>query len=237
MRSRWLLLLLLAACGRLGFESRLGDTDGSVVPQDGSMPDDATFCMSDPCTLVPQCGCPSGMACHRTGATTETRGCVAEGSAGPDDPCSVDVECTGGHVCVAQAVDSGRCHRYCASDTDCAPGLACANLVEGVGVGLCGSTCSLASGCPAGSACKVILAVDFDSAGPVAVPLCGDPGGAGAGAGCGSSLDCAAGLFCDDGGVCRPMCRFDGTLPCTSGACTDPLAPIKLGGVVHGFCR
>jgi hypothetical protein len=229
-------VLLLAACGRLGFESRLADPDAGVG-QD-TMLDSPSFCMSDPCTLVlPQCGCPSGKACHRTGATTDTRECVAEGTATADELCGEDVDCVGGHLCAAQSANSGRCHLYCAGDADCAPGLSCAQLTEGVGVGLCGSACTLDAGCPAGSTCKVVLAFDFDSAAPVAVPLCGDPTGGGSGAGCGSSLECAADLFCDDAGVCRPMCRFDGTLDCTTGSCTNPLAPINLGGVGHGFCR
>jgi hypothetical protein len=236
-RMRGVLFLLLAACGRLGFEARSGtpDTDAPIA---GDAAVDAEVCISDPCTLVlPQCGCPEGKACHRTGATTETRDCVTEGTARADELCGGDDECVAGHVCIAQAVDSGRCHLYCAADSDCPPGKDCADLVEGVGVGICGSACTLEGGCPGNIACKVVLSIDFDSAGPVAFPLCADPNGAASGATCGSSLDCAGGLFCDDAGVCRPMCRFDGTLDCAAGTCTEALAPIVLGGVTHGFCR
>ena len=236
MSYRALLLLLLAACGRLGFEARSGTSDAMGDAQVDAV--DAELCISDPCTLVsPQCGCKPGEACHRTGPTTETRGCVPEGSALADEVCSVDVDCAAGLVCVAQAVDSGRCHRYCAGDADCPSGLGCAQLVEGVGIGLCGSTCTLDGGCPAGTACKVVLSNDFDSAGPVALPLCAEPAGSGAGTNCQSSLDCAPGVFCDEGGVCRTMCRFDGTLDCAAGTCTAALAPIVMGGVDHGFCR
>ena len=42
-------------------------------------------------------------------------------------------------------------------DADCAIGLECAGSDEGVGIGFCGSACTLAGGCPAGAPCKVVL--------------------------------------------------------------------------------
>jgi hypothetical protein len=228
--------LLLLGCGRLDFESQ-PRADGGVTVD--SPADGAAFCQATPCKLtLDQCGCPGGQACQRTGATTDERGCIAEGTAAPDEPCSLDAECVAGYACINFLGGSGRCQRYCAGDADCGPGLECAQLVEGVGIGLCGSTCTLTGGCPGTDACKVLLANDFDTVGAAAVPACVPPAGATAGTTCNSTIECAAGLFCDlTPHVCSPMCAFDGSLNCASGACTRVEAPIFLAGIEYGVCR
>jgi len=213
-------------------DADISDADVADAPSDAG-PD----CVADPCVIVlPQCGCRTGEMCQRTGATTDERGCVPEGSIAADEVCPLDAECVPGHACLAMPTGSPRCHQYCDDDTDCAPGLECASYDEGVGIGVCGSTCTLEGGCPGGATCKVVLAYDFDSANPVALPVCAAPGAAADGDPCATSIDCAAGLHCD-GANCRPMCRQDGSLPCASGTCQADLAIIRLGNVEHGFCR
>jgi hypothetical protein len=235
MRAGLALVAMLVACGRHHFD--VVDSVSDARNADSAMPDADVPCAQSPCQLVlPQCGCGSGLMCQRTGATTETRGCVTIGTIGADGACSVDADCIPGYLCVNFGGPISRCHAYCEQDGDCASGLQCAGYFEGVGTGMCGSTCTLEGGCPSGTACKVPLAGDFDSAGPAPTPTCADPSGANAGAGCTTSMDCAAGLFCDNG-VCAPMCRMNGTLPCVSGTCVQPLAPIFLANVEHGVCR
>jgi len=230
------LVLAIAACGRLDFTSRPPDAD---VATPDVLDVDAGFCDQSPCKLVPdQCGCEVGQACQRVGATTDERACIAEGTVTLDGICTSGAECVAGHACIAVRDGLGRCMEYCAGDSDCSTGIACANLIEGVGIGFCGSPCTLASGCVIGMTCKVLLAYDITATGPVAVPICDIPTGASTGASCSSGLDCAAGLFCDvtGSGQCRPLCRFDGMLDCTTGTCSTVDAPIMLGGVTHGVC-
>lgn len=239
MRVALVVVVVLVACGRLEF-ARAPELDGGGAPDTMRDPDSGALCAEPVCKLVlDQCGCATGQACQRVGATTDERGCIAEGTAGPSEVCTTDAQCVAGHACIALRAGEGRCQPYCASDADCAGASACANLVEGVGIGMCGAACTPGSGCPPGSACKVMLALDFDSAEPVAVAFCDTPSGGSVGASCGSSLDCTAGLFCDvsASGQCRPMCRFDGMLDCPSGACSTVDAPIVLGGITYGVCR
>jgi hypothetical protein len=237
----WLLLRLAlavgaVACGRLEFSS--DPRPDSRTPDDSPVVD-AGVCAEVPCRLVEeQCGCADGKACQRTGATTDERSCIAAGTAAADEACALDAECAAGLACVAVLGTEGRCQRYCAGDGDCAPGLQCAELVEGVGIGICGSACTLDGGCPVGEACKIELVFDFDSANVVAFPVCVPPAGNAAGNGCSLSTECAAGLICDlTPGTCGAMCRFDGSLPCATGTCTSVEAPILLGGLEHGVCR
>jgi hypothetical protein len=229
------LVATLVACGRHHFDTVDGMNDAGE--RGDSSVDAEAQCAQSPCQLVlPQCGCGSGLMCQRTGPTTETRDCIPIGTIAADGVCSLDADCIPGYLCVNFGAATGRCHAYCEQDSDCAVGLQCAGYSEGVGTGLCGSTCTLEGGCPSGTACKVPVAADFDSAGPAPTPTCADPGGASAGGGCTTSMDCAAGLFCDNG-ICAPMCRMDGTLPCATGSCVQPIAPIFLGNVEHGVCR
>jgi hypothetical protein len=232
-------VLVSAACGRIGFGIAENSSDGGRDGgRDGVMIDDdgALVCGESPCRLVlDQCGCGAGQACQRVGATTDERACIANGTAPADGACSLDLDCVAGHACVGSG--AGRCQRYCASDADCGQGLECAQLLEGVGIGFCGSTCTLDGGCLGADTCKVIFAFDFDASEPVAAPVCQPATGATTGTACSNSLECAPGLICDPNAtVCRPLCRFDGSLDCTSGACTLTVAPIVLGGVEHGIC-
>jgi len=231
-------LVALAGCGRVNYEPIADASDDSVDAADGAVVIDAGPCSATPCEiLLPQCGCASNQMCQRTGATTDERGCVPLGTVTRDNVCMLDSACEPGHLCLANTTNAGACHLYCNDDADCAPGIECAKYDEGVGLGVCGSACTLEGGCPAGTACKVNLTFDFNTAGGVALPFCGDPGGGPAGAACGSAQDCAAGTFCDEMGVCRTMCRQDGSLLCATGTCTDAIVPIRLDNMLHGFCR
>lgn len=210
------------------------ELDATVAPD---APPDAAVCSESPCRLVvPQCGCPAELMCQRVGATSDVRGCIATGTLPPDALCSNDGQCVPGYACLTADGVTGRCHRYCAGDGDCSSGLACAKYIEGSTVGVCGSSCTLESGCPVGSACKVLLLVDLDSTEPVVAPTCTDQVGASAGAPCTSSFDCAPGLFCD-ADVCRSLCPLAMTTPCTTGTCMPVIVPIVLGGVEHGVCK
>jgi hypothetical protein len=209
-----MLAIAAAACGRLEFTNE--HRPDSRTP-DGQPAVDAAFCAESPCSIVDKCGCESGQACQRTGATTDERSCITAGAATADEACSLDAECAAGFACVAVLGLEGRCQGYCAGDGDCATGLQCAELTEGVGIGICGSTCTLEGGCPVGNACKVELVVDFDSADAVAFPVCVPPAGGGVGTAC--------------------KCRFDGSLPCATGTCMQVEALIFLGSVEHGVCR
>lgn len=238
---RWApwVLIALTACGRINYD-RIGEPDDGGIDgtPDTVIGDDAPACVADPCVLLlPQCGCADTQMCQRTGATTEERTCVARGSVPVDQGCTLDALCVPGHACLAYTATMGSCHLYCDDDTDCAVGLECARYDEGVGVGVCGSACTLDGGCGAGNACRVNLVFDFDSGGGVALPMCAPSAGAAIGQACVGGVDCAAGAFCDEMGICRAFCRKDGSLPCATGTCTDPIVPVRLGNVLHGFCR
>lgn len=226
-----------AASADAGPPGDSGETavDAGLAAPDAGAADAGPPCSEAPCRLVsPQCGCAAGSACQRTGATTDVRMCVREGAALFMEECANDAACTAGHACLTVGTPTGVCQTYCYTDADC-PGTSCGRLVEGTDVGVCGTTCVIGSGCPTGFVCKVILANDIDSAGPVAAAVCADSSGGGIGATCTSSLDCAGGLFCDD--RCRALCPMGGP-PCPPGeACVAVLAPITLGGVSYGVCR
>ena len=89
---------------------------------DASPPDsapDANGCTTQPCTLWPQCGCPTGQSCDINPSTLSGNVCRAVNSPGRvTNTCGSFSECDVGYVCIGDGTNDN-CHQYCVSNSDC----------------------------------------------------------------------------------------------------------------------
>ena len=117
-----------------GASSATGGAGGSGG-SGGSLP----ACEEDPCKLtLPQCGCPSGERCT---VKVNLATCEPEGAVDLGDKCGSD--CKAGALCYNNlAGGSPTCHKFCASDDDCAgPGALCLYDVGNGLSSLCTQNC------------------------------------------------------------------------------------------------
>ena len=234
-------------------DSGPGSPDASSLP-DG-MPD-ANNCSKQPCSLSPQCGCATGMACDldgtdlANGATT----CRAAGAGTETTTCSAVEDCAAGYGCIG-----GRCRLWCTTDNDCpgAGGECLVGVVFGTnqtpvpGATTCTTDCdptsSAPSACPATWACHVYqnqttmaYLTDCDSA-----PASG--GGNGASCDTNGNADCAPGYDCialTQGSTTTNECLQTCVCPggncaaglCNSGSCNGFQTPVVIGGTTYGVC-
>ncbi|MEZ4340411.1 MAG: hypothetical protein R3B82_27640 [Sandaracinaceae bacterium] len=205
-------------------------------------------CAESPCRLVgPQCGCPSGQGCYLSGAS---RLCTTSGSTPIGSTCSRAFSCAPGGICINVArsgTAANMCNRFCNSDSDCGGGLCLYTLDDGAGgavpgVTICSTPCNpeTNSGCPSGTACRVLQ----ESTGAMRLFAdCSAPiGTGGQGAACAGAEDCRAGFGClGSPGQCLEWCSgigFSGSLGgCPTGLfCYGLTTPIVIGGTSYGVC-
>ena len=80
---------------------------------------DANNCSTQPCTLWPQCGCPTGQSCDINPTTQMGNVCRAVNAPGRvTNTCGSFSECDVGYVCIGDGTNDN-CHQYCVSNTDC----------------------------------------------------------------------------------------------------------------------
>src|SRR5678816_3168401 len=80
---------------------------------------DGNGCPVQPCTILPQCGCPGLSACDLDvliGAGTSCRTISTQGR--ETDACDSLDDCDKGYVCLGPA-GSGSCKKYCNADAEC----------------------------------------------------------------------------------------------------------------------
>lgn len=213
----------------------------------GAMPEPPkSYPASDPCTVLPQAGCPADHTCliaTEGGATV----CQSAGTAPLAGACAGNSECAPGLVCVGAT-----CQSFCEQPSDCegtAP--ACIQITVGSkpvkGWSVCSIPCNPADpqntagakgilACPAGLTC---FSLD-PSVGQKGSTGCYPAGAAPSGAACASGNDCGPGLVClTDAGAsaCRPMCVM-GQSQCTCSSFAEPFYAAIAGAIVEvGYCQ
>jgi hypothetical protein len=81
---------------------------------------DANNCSVQPCTLAPQCGCPSNQSCDINPTTLMGNVCRAVNAPGHEtNTCGSFSECDVGYVCIGDGTNDN-CHKYCTGNSDCA---------------------------------------------------------------------------------------------------------------------
>jgi hypothetical protein len=243
----WLAIATLAVaawgCGA-GAETKPDGTGGSGGT--GGAPEaPMNHPASEPCTVVPQGGCPASHTCLVAtvdGATI----CQGAGFSPLGGWCAASTDCAPGLSCIGSV-----CMAFCYAPGDCggvAP--ACIQIFYGDqpvnGWLTCSIPCNPADpqntaalegvvGCPGGMGC-----FELDpSIGPQGSTSCYWVGQGGAFAPCESVEDCAPGLIClNDGALsCRPLCIL-GQSPCNCLSFAQPMHAAISGAVVEvGYCQ
>ena len=160
--------------------------------------------------------------------------CVADGTAGEGQPCTIDMntggdDCQKGLRCTSRGSADGStvCRKYCGADTDCSQGDKCSTLLGGGGggggggglvVGTCIPTCAMyGTTCGAGATCGSIL-TDIASTMTMRKSFlaCRPSGSAALFAACTTSTDCGDNATCARiAGVrsCQPLCDDNNVCP------------------------
>lgn len=244
------------------------DADPNAPDADPAAPDanpatsiDASNgCSKQPCSLSPQCGCPTNQACDLKNSELSTGGteCRAVNTAGTDtSTCTAPETCASGYVCLGSP---GQCRRWCVGDNDC-PGAGSLCLLEVTYTGgntvpgavTCSKNCDPAgnvnpTGCPTGWGCHVYADDPDGTFGNGDERFLTDctptpATGGGDGATCTSNNSCAAGYDCislTSGGTttmqCKQTCVYGGGV-CATGTCQRFAEPRPvIGGVEYGVC-
>ncbi|MCW5806301.1 MAG: hypothetical protein KIT31_28305 [Deltaproteobacteria bacterium] len=256
------IVLTIAACAKAsapveqsdappgGIDAR--DIDAAVLPPDGN------GCGTQPCDILPQCGCGAG-ACDidfsdLTG--TACRQIIMQGN--ETATCSLgNAYCSAGFVCLGGA--GGRsCKKYCSSNADCAaPRGQCviditANNMPIAGIpSVCSSGCDPtnvgAGGCPTGWKCNIFTAThggqNFNITDCAPPPTTAGTQGANCKVGAdGDDALCAANFLCTtvNAGTnfnCRRTCNNVGAACPTGGTCIGFNPAFTVGGTQYGVCN
>jgi hypothetical protein len=201
------------------------------------------MCSEDPCKLVlPQCGCGEGTQC--TVDQGGARSCVPEGDSAPATYCSND--CTPGHLCVNNGGTglSGICHKFCATDADCAPpgGLCVLPLTSGAAT-VCSQNCDPISD----TGCKEAepgLKCDLGREAMGAqrwFTRCLNAGAGVQNSVCTSPNQCAPGHGClgvdmEPNNYCLEWCNTLAPQCPAAHSCASFLTPITIGAITYGAC-
>lgn len=218
-----------------------GTTDCSVATQNcpagqaclfADNQGNSTACFTGECDLVLQ-NCPTTTdACNyvqfQDGGIG--RACLPAGAGTEGQTCSAPNGCGKGMFCL-----SGKCTKYCYTDTNCGGSNLCASLITVPGASEFPSACFTVTTCdPLLQNCPTTTdACSLTSSGPACVP-----GGSVAVNGtCTASAPCAKGSLClvasqgATSGTCKAFCNLDGGMPnCGGAACQG------LQGVPYGAC-
>lgn len=252
LRAPLLIVLVLSACGRLGYDplentasdgnagtndGNAGTSDGNAGTSDGSML--PVTCVDPICDLWPQCGCDSGQQCDVD--ALGNRSCSTAGPALHGESCSgiSSADCTAGTSCLQMSdwpPGLNVCFQFCNVDTDCSAlgrGAFC-RLSASSGNQLLYSLCTLAcdvlaqTGCPTGTQCSVY------NFGALAGTNCTAPGTLGLGDTCAVHFDCGPSMLCV-GSTCRQACIIGDSSPCQGATSCTGLGLISQD-IEYGAC-
>lgn len=251
--------VVFALCVLIGVGCATGGSKQQPVDAaDPDAPPDANNCVTQPCDILTQCGCP-GKACD-IGEGLMGTGCRAIDTPGREtSTCAMSTECDVGFVCLfSQGASVGNCKRYCDADVDCGTprGQCLITIQNGQGQPIpnipkaCTSNCdptnTAAGGCPNGEKCTI-----FPGAGAIPAAVdCTTAGGGGQGASCqmgagnGNDALCAPDNLCttldNNSFNCRRVCKFNGAtgVGCVGAQqCLHFGTPLIVGGVEYGVCN
>jgi hypothetical protein len=222
---------------------------------------DANGCSVQPCTLDPQCGCPTNQSCDIDPTDLMGNVCRAINVAGTEtDTCTSFSECDKGYVCIGDGTDNS-CKRYCTTDAECGTprGQCVIQIVDGSsnaipGAVVCSSNCDPAGNagayCPSGYKCGIFSAT-FPYPGGTSHDIADcTPAGAGGqgttctGTGQGDDTLCGPKTLCTtfDGSTfaCNTICnRSAGGTECAALGltCYGFTTPLTIGGTEYGVCN
>lgn len=247
-----LLVFALSACAT----ASSGTSDGNGTRDDGGVIDsapDANTCATQPCSILPQCGCGGNNACDIDGSDLMGTACRQIMSPGMEsNTCTGPRDCAGGYVCLGAGAAS--CHKYCAQNTDCgAPRGQCViditsnNMVIPGIPPACSSNCDPTSTnpaeCPSTHKCGLFTATHNGS--PVKISDCSKAGTGVQATSCkvgtaGDDTLCGKGYLCTtlDGGTnfnCRRICQTSAS-NCGTRTCKSFTTPHTINGVEYGVC-
>ncbi|HUS30956.1 MAG TPA: hypothetical protein VMZ53_20745 [Kofleriaceae bacterium] len=258
MRHAWLMLVLVgaAACARAsGGQSDAAPGDTVIV--DGAV--DANNCSSQPCSILPQCGCGGANACDIDVSDNKGTTCRAVATPGTETAaCNGVTQCDKGYVCLGGSAFAS-CKKYCTADADCgSPRGACviditANGTPLMGIpSVCSSNCDPQSTnspeCPSTYKCGLFNATHNGT--QVRIADCSPAGTGTQGASCASGTMgadnlCAKGYLCstittDTAFKCRRICKPN-EVPTGCGAAQclkfNPVFTIGTPPVEYGICN
>lgn len=222
-----------AVCGNGTLETGEGCDDGNKLDGDGCSATCQVQAVN--CTLVPNSGCPNGLACdvNDQGA----RYCRAKGTGVAESTCASNEDCNAGLSCVDHGNGINHCMRYCEANSDCnGTGAACeVKFTDDNGNAIDATACTYScqpvgdTGCPNGLGCYVL------ELGAVDATTCVLEGTRADGQSCTRSTECMGGADCVSN-VCRRICAL-GAPNCTGGrSCGRVNPPIMIGSMEMGVC-
>jgi hypothetical protein len=220
---------------------------------------DSNGCSTQPCSILPQCGCSLTQSCDvDTGddVGTTCRDIIANGN--EDDTCTGQADCDRGYVCLGGATPS--CKKYCSGNADCgAPRGVCIHQVKGdngpiPGIpNACSSNCdpidTTGAGCPSTMKCTLYTIPDNSNT-PTNIVDCSLAGTGVQGDDCtaangtsGVEARCQKGYQCvkftnESTFKCRRLCDAPGTTTtCNGEMCLAFTPSYTLAGVSYGVCQ
>jgi hypothetical protein len=254
MRHCWLMLVLVAAsaCARAdGGRSTDATADTTVV----DMAIDSNGCSTQPCSILPQCGCGTGNACDIDSSDNKGTACRAVNTPGTETAaCNTIYQCDKGFVCLGGSAFAS-CKKYCSSDADCGtPRGACViDITAGgqpvMGIpSVCSSNCEPTATnspeCPSTYKCGLFTASHNGTS--VKIADCSPAGTGTQGASCASGTMgadnlCAKGYLCstvtsDTAFKCRRICQKAAS-NCGAATCLSFNPPFTIGGTEYGICN
>jgi len=240
---------VLVACATAG--NGQSPSDGPPAGSDGAdAGSDANSCTTQPCDILPQCGCATNQSCDIDSTDLMGTACrTVSAPNGEGKKCSTAGQCDIGLVCLG-----GFCAKYCGSNADCAgPRGQCVIDIQANGVVIpgipsaCTSGCDptnvAAGGCDTGAKCGLfttthngvqsdIVACTTAGAGVQGTVCTG--GGMGDDALCGPDFACTT--LNGTSFNCRKVCVVNGN-GCGVLTCLGFGTPLIVGGTEYGVCN
>lgn len=235
-----------------GSDAPPGSIDASNIDAPVVGPD-ANNCATQPCDILTQCGCPSGMACDIDGSDNMGSACRVVFTAGTEtSTCLNPTRCDRGFVCLGGG-NNGLCKRYCDMDSDCGtPRGKCIIEIQSGGAPIpgipkaCSSNCdptnTAAGGCPTNFKCGLFTVNTTN------ITDCSLAGAGVQGANCkvganGDDTLCAANFLCTtiNAGTnfnCRKICNRTLNTGCVGAQTCLAFNPVaSVGGTEYGVCN
>ncbi len=240
MRSLYLALMALTACGRIGFrvpgdaasEGGLVGRQSDAAPprpdaRDGGRDADSMSMFDG------RADADADVDVDANDGSPDANDADGSTAAREGEACSAERACDVALACSYFASETGVCERECALDSEC-DATFCAALGSTTANGACAPVCDpiAGSGCPEPLACRLFGIDTFEGSRRYG-PGCGPDVGSPAGTPCDSLLDCAPGTVCLGTGTCSPVCVI-GSTDCE---CLEFAPPLVVAGVAYGFCR